>query len=351
MDRRVAVVGAGAAGAATATVLADAVDVTVFEKDAAVGGRSCTRERNDCCYEVGANYLTPADDAVADLIDESVPADDLVELDGTIRPFDGDGNVRETDGEGADESRSGDRRLTCTDGLARITDHLLAFAGVEARTDTRIDALARGDDDWHLVDGSGEDQGRYDAVVLTPPAPLAADLVGRSEWSHADGLSVREAFASVPYRPIASAVLHYPFELDHGWYALVNDDREHPLGWIAREDEKPGQVPDGETLLLAQCSSAFTREHYGEDPAAVVEKVSYLVAGLLDDERLADPDWTDHHCWRYGVPEDGVDPGPLARAADHDLYAAGDWVVGEDRLNGALRSGLRTGNAVREDLL
>lgn len=344
MTHQVAVVGAGAAGAAAATVLADDVDVRVFEKESRVGGRSRTHERGDCRYEVGANYLTPADEDVVALIETDVFEDCLLELDDTIRHFDGDGTV------GA-SGNTGSRHLTCTDGLAQVPARLLKHVDVEPTLDTEVASLERGDNEWTIRDDTAEILGTFDAVVLTPPAPLAADLLGRSAWPHEDCRALREAIESVPYRPIASVVCHYPFELDVDWYALVNDDREHPLGWIAREECKLGHVPAGETVLLVQCSSDFTIDHYGADPDEIVQKASDLVAGLLGDERLAEPDWTDHHCWRYAVPEDGVDPERLDCATDHDLYVAGDWVVGEDRMNGALRSGLATGEAVRDDLV
>ena len=341
--RQVAVVGAGAAGAATATALADVADVTVFERHAAVGGRTCTRERDDCRYEVGANYLSPTDDAVGALLDDVLPDAERRAPDGAIWTFDASGAITPGD----EERNATERRLTTVGGLATLTERILRAADAEVVLETRIDALERADGDWRVRDGRDRDRGTFDAVVLTPPSPLTADLLGRSEWQHPDCRDVREAIESVPYRPIASVVVHYPFELDRPWYALVNDDREHDVGWLAREDRKPGHVPDGESVLLVQCSSDFTVEHFEADPVAIVDAVSDRTADLLDDERLAAPDWSDFQSWRYAVPEAGVDPEPLTSAAEHDLYFAGDWVVGEDRINGALRSGLETGERLR----
>ena len=343
MSREVAIVGAGAAGAAAATMLNDLGTVTVFEAEDAVGGRSRTRARDGCQFEIGANYLTATDERVNALIEERIPAAELLELQGDVWTFDGAGTIEE--GHGTDS-----RRLTCHEGLSRIPSALLETVSAELILETRIDALELTEGDWRIRDAEGQDHGIFDAVVLTPPAPLTADILGRSEWSHADCRNVREAIESVPYRPITSVALHYPFDIDRPWYAAVNDDGEHPISWIAREDAKPSHVPDGETVLLVQCSSEFTIESYDADTVDVVDRVSALTADLLDDERLAAPDWSEHHCWRYAVPEPGVSTAELDCAEDHDLYAAGDWVVGEDRLNGALRSGLQTGETVRDAL-
>jgi len=76
--------------------------------------------------------------------------------------------------------------------------------------------------------------------------------------------------------------------------------------------------------------------------------LSVLTAALLNDDRLADPDWTDHQHWRYSQPEGDVDHETLARGADHDLYFAGDWVAEEGRLHSAVRNGLETGTEIAD---
>ena len=70
----------------------------------------------------------------------------------------------------------------------------------------------------------------------------------------------------------------------------------------------------------------------------------------MDDDRLTDPDWTDHQHWRYSQSEATVDHDEIATARDHDLFFAGDWVAGESRLHAALRNGLDTGEAIADTL-
>jgi predicted NAD/FAD-dependent oxidoreductase len=145
-------------------------------------------------------------------------------------------------------------------------------------------------------------------------------------------------------------MLHYPFELDVPWYAAVNTDKEHDIGWLAREECKPAHVPEGESLLLVQMNEGWSVANYDAHPDQLLEEIAQRTAHLLDHDRLGDPDWTDHQHWRYAQPEATADREALARAADHDLYFAGDWVSEEPRLHAAVRNGLEVGETLAEEL-
>jgi predicted NAD/FAD-dependent oxidoreductase len=95
-------------------------------------------------------------------------------------------------------------------------------------------------------------------------------------------------------------------------------------------------------------SPDWSVEHYDESDESTTATAARKVAELLDDERLADPDWTDTQHWRYALVDDGVDPNVVDRAADHGLFLAGDWVAGEARVHAALRNGLETGARIAE---
>ncbi|MFQ3320556.1 MAG: renalase, partial [Natronomonas sp.] len=68
-----AIVGAGAAGAAATYALRDTdVDVTVFEKSRGVCGRAATRRKHGCRYDHGANYVKSNSPRVNELITETL---------------------------------------------------------------------------------------------------------------------------------------------------------------------------------------------------------------------------------------------------------------------------------------
>mgnify|MGYP000200476674 FL=1 len=343
MTRDLAVVGAGAAGAAATYALRDEpVDVTVFEKSRGVCGRAATRRKGDCTYEYGANYLKADDDRVTELVTEALPTDGLVDVEEPVYAFDADGDLEP--GRDAD-----DHKWSYEAGLTQLAKRLFAETDATVETEVRVETLDCHEDGWTLDDAEGTDLGRYDAVLLTPPAPQTADLLGQSRWGHDDRRALREEIAAVPYRTVVAGVLHYPFELDVPWYGAVNADKDHDIGWVSREECKDGHVPDGESLLIVQMNEPWSVANYDEYPDRLVDDIAERTAHLLDDERLADPDWTDHQHWRYSQPEGEVDRDLLDSASEHDLYFAGDWVAGEGRVHAAVRNGLDTGEAIADD--
>lgn len=344
MSPTAAVVGAGVAGAGVAYALRnEPVDVTVFEASGDVCGRAPTRRTENCTYEYGANYLKADDERVTRLVTEELSTDGLIDVREPVWTFDGSGAISER----RDED---ERKWTYEGGLTQLATRLFGASDAVVHRHTRVDRLERGDASWRVLDADGDDRGTYDAIVLTPPAPQTADLLGRAAWEHVDRRTLREAVASVPFRTVISVVCHYAFELDRPYYALVNEDRDHDVGWVAREECKPGYVPDGESLLLVQLSPDWSAEHYHDPAPSVVDAAVEKTAALLGDDRLLDPDWTDHQHWRYALPNGGPAVGSLDAAADHDLFFAGDWVAGEARLHAAVRSGLETGEALSRAL-
>jgi renalase len=337
-DQRVGVVGAGAASAALCHVLDGATDaeVTVLEKSGGVCGRAATRRHGELTYDYGANYVKSDDERVVDLLTETLDDEGMVDVADPIYTFDGDGAISE--GRDAD-----DHKWSYEAGLTQIAKRLFARTAATVHRRTRVETVARDGDRWHLTDADGTTWGPFDSVVLTPPAPQTAALLDAADW----GADVRDdlaaAAADVPYRSIQTAVLHYEFPLDRPWYALVNVDDGHDVGWVAREECKGGHVPEGESLLVVQAAPDWSAGRADADGADVVDALAGKAAALLGDDRLAAPAWSDHQFWRYALPDEAVRPGPLRAAEEHGLYCAGDWVAGESRLHAALRNGLDVG--------
>lgn len=342
MANRLGVIGAGGGGAAATYVIDDAlpgVEIAVFEKSRGVCGRAAARRRDGTVYEYGANYLKDADDRVSSLVRAEFD-DGLVEVDGPIWTFDADGHVS--------AGRPGNRRRwTYEDGITRLAKHLLGATDATVERGTRI-VDVRHDDGWRVTDADGGRYGPFDALVLNPPAPQTADLLKETSIDAADRLG--DAAREVEYRTVWTAVLGYDFALDVPYYALINPDKNHEVGWIGREECKPGHVPDGESVLVVQASPGWSTERYDAPPENNVAVLARHAAVIVGDRRLTDPDWTDHQGWRYALPDGGVRPDALREAARAGVYATGDWVAGEARLHAAVRDGLETGEAVSASL-
>ncbi|WP_424015664.1 NAD(P)/FAD-dependent oxidoreductase [Halorubrum xinjiangense] len=340
----VGIVGAGAGAAAAAFVVDGTVpdaDVTVLEKSGGLCGRAATRRHDDLTYDYGANYLKSDDDRVAELITETLDDEGLVDVTDPVYTFEADGAV--SPGRDADEHKWSYRR-----GLTQIAKRLFGRTDATVHRRTRVETIRRVESEstWELDDADGETHGPFDVLLLNPPAPQTAELLRTAEWDDPLRETLIEAVGAVEYRSVWTGVLHYPFALDVPYYALVNTDKEHAVGWISREECKAGHVPDGETLLVVQANAEWSAAHYDDDPAENVAAIADHTADIVGDERLADPDWTDHQGWRYALPEGGVDRGPIDSARDAGLYLLGDWVAGEGRLHAALANGLDVGERV-----
>jgi predicted NAD/FAD-dependent oxidoreductase len=350
--QRVAIVGAGAAGLAAAYRLRDApVETVTFEKSDALTGRAATRTRDGFVYDYGANYLKADDPTVNQLVTDDL-AEGLVDVTEPVYTFDGQGRIEP--GRDADE-----HKWTYREGLHTLGSHLVSAIDDTVERGTRVTALERDGDQWlvHLEESSTAEpvRGPFDAVLLTPPAPQTAEILRASRWDDKRRTDIADAAATIPYRTICTVVAAYDRPIDRRWYALVNTDREHELGWVAREACKPGHVPEGKSLLVIQPSPDWSERHSDSPDAAAVEKALDLTADLLDDPdrpkvngsggeqghpEWTRPEWTDDKLWRYALPDEGLADEQRGFTRDAGLYLAGDWVAGKARLHAALRSGL-----------
>src|SRR6056297_428789 len=263
MMTHVGFVGAGVATAGAVFGLdagLEGATITVLEKSGGVAGRAATRRRGSVIYDYGANYIKPDDDRVVELLTETLDTDGLVDVREPIYTFDADGAVSE--GRAADE-----HKWTYERGLTQVAKRLFARTDATVHRNTRVTSLRRDGDGWHVTDADDERWGPFDVLVLNPPAPQTADLLASATWNVPLRDDLVTALGGVDYRTIWTAVLHYPFEIDRPYYALINPGKDHEIGWIAREECKPGHVPDGESLLVVQAGHDWSAERY-DDPAA-----------------------------------------------------------------------------------
>jgi hypothetical protein len=342
----VGIVGAGAAGAAAARALSEqAATVTVLEKSDVVCGRAATRTRgrgrHRVTYDYGANYLKDDDAGVVDLVSDRLDAEGLVEVEGPVHVFDESGTVEP----GRDDQEV---KRSYRTGLSTLAARLLDDTDARVRHGVRARRLRRPDERWVVVDDDGDERGPYDALLLTPPAPQTARLLRAGEPGERRR-ALADAADEVPYRSIYTGVLGYEFRLDRPYYGLVNVDKAHEVGWISREESKAGHVPDGQTVLVVQANEEWSVAHADADPAEATADLAAHAASVVGDDRLADPAWTDHQFWRYALPDAGVAPDPVDRAAEQRLYVAGDWVAGAARLHAAVRSGLDAAERIAGD--
>merc|ERR1719171_2259561 len=280
---RVAVCGAGVAGALTARRLAEAgMSVTCFEAGRGPGGRTSSRRTDLGHFDHGASYFAPKTEAFAKTVEEWVSAGAAAEWRGrfgTLR----DGAFRLDD--------DAPPRYVGTPRMSAIPRHLLAHERITCVYGTRV-KCADFDDGWTLRDASGKELGTFDALVSSDrlmasvaglPAPPAVDTVLpelNDLPSFADAASrVESSRALVLMLGFAGAPGDVPFDA-----ALVEGD--DVVSYVSRDSSKPGRAGElwtvhatpefAERTLTAAAAEAAAN---GEDArSALQSKTPELVA-------------------------------------------------------------------------
>ena len=338
MIQSAAIIGAGMAGLAAARELsATGVSVTIYEKSAGLGGRVATRRINGCILDHGAQVLKTDGSELGDLMQSGLSTEDLIQVLASTRPYANDGTLRDPD-----PQRDAERKFTYRRGMTTLPK-LLAQALPPERTriryETRIAALEEDERGVLLRDEKGGEAGRADLAILTAPAPQSANLLANSRLK--SDVSPRiEALRGVPYHPCLTVLLGYaPPAPPAPAYALLAEDRAHPLLWLAFEQTKaPERAPNGMALLIAQFGPQWSADHYQDDDARLIsetlEALRPLFGGLY-----AQPEWAQAKRWRYSQPRGMADfaavnpePGPALICGDalrpnngrvHEAYASG----------------------------
>jgi len=333
---RIAIVGAGVAGLAAAWSLRSRpVEVSIFEKSRGYAGRAATRGRYGVRYDHGANFIRPKTDRVRDLLTDALPADDLVEIDRSVWTFDGDGEI-------TPNGTAPEPMWTYRTGISTV-GKLLARAGTAmVHTETRIDSLRRRNGTWMLACDDGDRFGPFEAVLLTPPAPQSAEILSRSDVDGAVRDPVIDGLRAASYAAQFTVVLGYEREISRSgeFYGLLGTDDDHPIAWIGFENDKPGHVPEGHSVLIIQTSPTWTASRVDSDPDRVMPDVKTAAADVLDAD-LTRPSWYDTQRWRYALPTEPADEDGLSAGEDAGLFFAGDFVAGKGRVDRSIESGLQ----------
>ncbi len=340
---RVAVCGAGVAGALTARRLAEAgMSVTCFEAGRGPGGRTSSRRTDLGHFDHGASYFSPKTEAFARTVDEWVSAGAAAEWRGRF------GTLRDGAFQLDDDAPP---RYVGTPRMSAIPRHLLAHEHITCVYGTRVKG-ASFDDGWTLRDASGADLGTFDALVSSdrlmasvdgltaPPAvdtvlPELNDLPAFADAAR----KVESSRALVLMLGFAAAFGQVPFDA-----ALVEGD--DVVSYLSRDSSKPGR---GGELWTVHATPEFaertlTAAAAEEDPrAALQSKTPELVAAvgrLLAPwvPELPPPDIAEAHRWGAAFPSkpEGGTPPAISELGGR-FVAVGDYLVGP-RVEGAAAS-------------
>lgn len=316
---RVAVVGAGLSGLAAARRLADAGHgVVVFEKSRGLGGRLAARRGDGGVMDHGAPAIdAPLGTALAATV-AALGAGDLVDLGlpmlGTPPP-----------------DAPMERPVAFADGLTQLAKR--TAHDLEVVRGVRVAAIRDASGLLELGDEQGNGLGAFDAVVVSAPAPQAADLLERSpEPGRAPALR------ALAYHPAVMTAVGARLSPVPPWWIAYPESG--PLAAVVIESAKGRPVTDGLTTLVMRLTPAASAEALD---AATDDAVTAMALDALE-ELLGGPvhtEWRQVKRWRYCtvarratfdevnppgtrivVCGDAVSPAGMAAVHDSGLAAA-----------------------------
>jgi predicted NAD/FAD-dependent oxidoreductase len=312
---RIAILGAGMAGASAARRLADAGHaVVVFDKARGTGGRMATRRSEFGSFDHGAQYFTLRDA-------RSLKALPGWQAAGVVAPW--RARVVAIDAPGVWRDTGPETRWVAVPGMPALARHLLD--GVPLRLEARVVRVRRSAATWQLEFADGSRLGGYEVLLSTLPAPQAADLLAGEE------LATR--VAQVAFLPCWAGLYAFDQRLPVAFdAAFVNVGA---LSWIARDASKPGRAP-GERWVV-HAGPAASVKWLEEEPQTVMARLLQAMGEALGIE-LPAPRMAMVHRWRYALAEAPMHAGALWDPA-RGLGLGGDWCAGS-RVEGAFLSGL-----------
>lgn len=289
---RVAVVGAGLAGLAAAReVTALGHEATVFEKSRGLGGRLAARRAGETVLDHGSPVVTaPAGTALRDLVDALDPGDRVDLADG----------------------------IAFAAGATRLPK--LMAAALDVRLGVRLAALRAAAGGIELGDEQGNTHGLVDAVVVSAPAPQAADLLERSPEAGERVAALR----AVGYAPAVMVLLG--LRLDPDALRPVAAGAGGPIAEVRAESVKGRPPVDGVEPVVVRLDERASADLLDESDEAVLASVLPALGAVMG-AAAAEPAWAQVKRWRYAVPTGRADAGAVNPPGVR-ILVAGDALTG-----------------------
>lgn len=308
---KVAIIGAGMAGAACARALADVgIEVHLFDKGRSVGGRLAQRRVEQGVFDHGAQYLAARHPAFTAAVDG----------------WRSRGVVADWPGVASSSSTPVQIGVPSMNAPVRA---LLADLPVHAPC--RIEKFSHAAGGWSLQGDNDRRYGPFTALVAAVPAPQAVALLATAGESLAASLILR--LGGVRMAPCWSALATFTEPLDIGGPALRFPDG--PLAWAGRNTSKAGRGT-AETWTL-HATPEWSRDWLEREPGDIGPALLDALGGQLG-RTIPSPSYLAAHRWRYALVERDLGEPCLWDPALR-LGLCGDWCLGP-RVEAAFLSGM-----------
>jgi predicted NAD/FAD-dependent oxidoreductase len=289
--------------------------VTIFEKEAAPGGRMGSFRWGDFQADAGAQYFTARDFRFQRYVASWIQ-------DGVASPW--HGSLAEVTGPGKFR-RVGDSvdRYVGMPGMVMTVEHLAA--GLDIMYETTVSGLERRNGRWRVVLGSGSREDPFDAVILAVP-PRAAVSVLPAESKLVSDVSAVHMLPCWSIMVAFDSSLPLPYD---GFF--FNDPR---LSWAARENSKPGR--NDREIWVLHAANAWSIDHEGDSVGAVADELLDAFFSLTAAASQT-PRTKEARLWRNAIAAPALDIDCLWSESER-IGICGDW-CSKSRIEGAFLSG------------
>ncbi len=305
---RVGIIGAGLSGLVAArTLRQEGHDVLVVEKSRGVGGRLAARRVVGTVVDHGAPIIdAPTGSSLARLLTE-LAVDDHVDMPEGVA------------------YRAGATRLAKA--LAADLNVVLGVRIAAIRT-TR-------DGRFELAGEQGNTHGDVDAVIVSAPAPQAADVLENSRESGERVAALRAITYDPAIMILAGMAIAAPTALDPFTVA-------DPFVRITAESVKGRDPIDGVVPIVARVSPGRSTGYLDASDDDILTDIVPVLREVCAAD--ADPIWVQVKRWRYATCATTTDFDVL-NPSNSRVIVCGDATVGVD-LTGVCDSGIRAARRV-----
>jgi renalase len=326
---RVAVIGAGIAGAACARALSDAgVAVTVFEKSRGPSGRMATRRASyvnaqgaeqTAEFDHGAPYFAVTHPAFREVIARAERA-------GCVVPW-------HPRNRGQWPVLASLNIFVSAPNMPALARHLLD--GISVQAGLQVQKLLQSNTGWQLLFSDGSTSAMFDHVVLAIPPAQAAALLGdhQREWSN--------KLAALKMNPCWT-LMAVTDHIETDWDVINGDGGV--LSLIVRNDRKPARAaPHACATWVVHASTEWSVKHLEDDPQSVTDALVAAFALEMPPRLKFRYHYRAVHRWRYAQRSTAVktDAASWINAA-LGLSVCGDF-LSSTGVEGAWCSGTRIG--------
>ena len=311
---KVGVIGAGIAGLTCARVLVDhGLDVTLFDKGRAPGGRTSRRRAEPFHFDHGAQYFTARDPVFCRYV-ESWREDGIIDA--------WQGRTVTIGRSGIEDVVTPGERFVGVPGMNALARHLAK--NLEIQTGVEISGLVRDGRSWRLAARHSFENESFDLIVLAVPAVQAVSLLGEAP-------KLADRLKGVGMSPCWAVLLGFDERLDLVFDAAWASDS--PICWLARNNSKPGR--DQAESWVLHASRDWSEGNLEDEADTILPRLRDAFGALTG--LSVTPAFGVAHRWRYALAH-----RPLGEAFllddDQRLGVCGDWCLA-GRVESAFQSG------------